>query len=543
MLKLDKVRIRNFYSYKDVTVDFSGYENQIILIKGKNGAGKSTIFEAIIWALFGKTIRKSTEDSLVNSITKRGCVVELWLDGGRVYISRGKRLPHLKFHYEGHELTKSNVHATQAEIEKVLNINYQTMLASMVFGQHNHVDFLSVPAADKRTIIRNFLSLDELFELRDQIKHQKSAHNVTMKAKEAIIGEFTQQIKDLDVDLRRLDREMAEVKYDDPKYKGWTLEKVIDADKDYEYAKGQVLKLSLEEQNLKRLLSDKRLLETVEKGPREVVYNCKTCKQEVVREVTQWEVRKAKKFLRDTEEELSQVLDDLDEFKKVKRPLIKVSEFSAFSQYREMGKDRDRKQVEREKLLKKIEAAERERLDSKRQYDIMRFWERAFSEHGLIKYVIRNILGYLNSQCNHYLSHICSNSFKIVFDSQLNETITMDGQPVHYMSLSGGEKRKLSFCVLLALKSLLTLTGKEQSNLLLVDEVAENLDQEGVDGLLNLLQDLKKTKTIFLITHDKHLKTLLDSCPRISVVKENNFSRIWENDVDITTTNGDLDGV
>jgi len=244
MLKLDKVRIRNFYSYKDVTVDFSGYENQIILIKGKNGAGKSTIFEAIIWALFGKTIRKSTEDSLVNSITKRGCVVELWLDGGRVYISRGKRLPHLKFHYEGHELTKSNVHATQAEIEKVLNINYQTMLASMVFGQHNHVDFLSVPAADKRTIIRNFLSLDELFELRDQIKHQKSAHNVTMKAKEAIIGEFTQQIKDLDVDLRRLDREMAEVKYDDPKYKGWTLEKVIDADKDYEYAKGQVLKLS-----------------------------------------------------------------------------------------------------------------------------------------------------------------------------------------------------------------------------------------------------------------------------------------------------------
>ena len=89
-----------------------------------------------------------------------------------------------------------------------------------------------------------------------------------------------------------------------------------------------------------------------------------------------------------------------------------------------------------------------------------------------------------------------------------------------------GEKRKINLSVVLALKDLLMLTDKDQSNLLFFDEVAENLDDQGVHGLYQLLQEIKKDKNIFVITHNKYLKTLLDSSKRLSIIKENGVSTI-----------------
>ena len=69
-------------------------------------------------------------------------------------------------------------------------------------------------------------------------------------------------------------------------------------------------------------------------------------------------------------------------------------------------------------------------------------------------------------------------------------------------------------------------TDKEQMNLLFFDEVAENLDEEGITGLHQLLQEIKSKKKVFVITHNKYLKTLLDSAPRISIIKSNGCSKI-----------------
>jgi len=92
--------------------------------------------------------------------------------------------------------------------------------------------------------------------------------------------------------------------------------------------------------------------------------------------------------------------------------------------------------------------------------------------------------------------------------------------------LSGGEKRKLNLAVMLGLKDLLLLTDNSHVDLIFFDEVAENIDEDGVEGLHQLLQEIKKTKTIFVITHNKHLKTLLDSSSRLSIIKEKGISKI-----------------
>tara|TARA_R110002051_G_scaffold213698_1_gene278575 strand:- start:150 stop:701 length:552 start_codon:yes stop_codon:yes gene_type:complete len=172
--------------------------------------------------------------------------------------------------------------------------------------------------------------------------------------------------------------------------------------------------------------------------------------------------------------------------------------------------------------------AEESRDENKTLYEIMRFWEKAFSEQGVIKYVIRNILGYFNDRCNFYLSYLTNSKYSVEFNEELIEKIETDKRMVPYISLSGGEKRKFNLAVMLGLKDLLLLTDKSHVDFLFFDEVAENIDEEGIDGLHQLLQEIKKTKTIFIITHNKHLKTLLDSSPRLSIIKTKGISTIKE---------------
>jgi DNA repair exonuclease SbcCD ATPase subunit len=157
----------------------------------------------------------------------------------------------------------------------------------------------------------------------------------------------------------------------------------------------------------------------------------------------------------------------------------------------------------------------------------MSFWEKALSEKGVIKYVIRNILSYFNERINYYLSYLTDHTFSLEFDDELSENITIGDTITHYISLSGGERRKINLAVMMALKDLLLLSDTDHPDLLFFDEVAENIDEQGIQGLYNLLLDLKKTRQIFVITHNKNLKTLLDSSKRITVEKKKGISYIW----------------
>jgi len=156
----------------------------------------------------------------------------------------------------------------------------------------------------------------------------------------------------------------------------------------------------------------------------------------------------------------------------------------------------------------------------------MGFWDKAFSEKGLVKFVIRTIKDYLNTQCNYYLGYLTNGTISVEFDEELNEKIEVLENYRHYISLSGGEKRKVNLAVMLGLQSLLTMSNGHKSNLLFFDEIAENLDEDGIKGLYNLLCELKKEKTVFLITHNPILKSYLESSKTLMVVKERGESKI-----------------
>ena len=131
-----------------------------------------------------------------------------------------------------------------------------------------------------------------------------------------------------------------------------------------------------------------------------------------------------------------------------------------------------------------------------------------------------------NGKVNFYLSHLSKGKFFIEFDEELREKVVHNGQEISYISLSGGEKRKVGIAVMLGLQQLLTISHNDNSNLMFFDEVAENLDQDGLDGLYILLSELKKEKSLFVITHNNYLKSLMDTTKTLTIIKNKGISRV-----------------
>lgn len=506
---LNEITIENFYSVENQVIQLDKYSGLILVegdnrdAGGSNGAGKSIIFEAIIWALFGKTIRKSTEDAMVNIKNGKNCRVTLRLNGTTI-VRRSRKPTKLELIQDGNPVTQANAAITQTTLEAILNLNYKVFMASIVFGQHSDMDFLGATPEDKRIIIKNFLNLDEIFKYREVIKLKKS--------------EFSNNVKAIEGAIIELDKLLVKNNSKLDKYKNlsipkivseYTLERVIDENTRY---KNDVIKYEKLVEEYKYWADKEKSYADRLADTTEVCSECGTEReidQSMVKDQYKSCVGHAKKY------KLA-----LESFVPPTKPPISLQEFSKYSEDIKLSQEREYILESSKEIHENKENLFTNKKYEERNYDIMRFWEKAFSEQGIIKYIIRTILEKLNKNCNKYLTHLSNGQFTIVFDDELNETIKINNLPTHYISLSGGEKKKLNFSVMLALRDLLCLSGKDVSSVLLLDEIVENLDEQSLHGVYIILSELTKNKTVFLVTHNSYFKSLLESSKVLHAVKE-----------------------
>lgn len=532
-MQIQKVKINNFYSFKEAEIDFSNY-NGVVRITGinkdsagSNGAGKSTIFEAITWGIFGKTIRKSTEDALVNFKYNTNCFVELELHKngvGDIKIYRSKRPTSLTLMINGEAHTKANATETQKYIEQIIESDYKSFLAAIVFGQHSDTSFLECSPEEKRAIIRNCFNLDDLFSKRNAVKEIKSAVTAEMKVFDAL-QKSTQE------EMLKVEKLLPGNKYklvDLP-----PLDDVLEAERKISERKTKVLSANNEISKLKKDIQ--KLNQTISKGVYEENSECPICKSDYTTSQSGEQLKEAIENRKD----LSAALEDLNfkvqtmlqEVEDLK-PKYTSSEWAKYNEKNNLIKQSEY-HVNRYNELKEKNTEQQEKLKALDQkLEIMKFWEKAFSEQGMIKYLIRNILDYFNLKCNEFLSILSVGQFKISFSDELIETISNNGAETKYISLSGGEKRKVNLAIMLALQDLSSKISKIDCNLIFFDEVSDNIDDLGIEAVYNLLNTLRNqytNKVILLITHNNHLSSLFSESQEITVVKNKGISKIYGN--------------
>ena len=503
-MKIKSLDIKNFLSIREASIDFTKFDG-LTVIKGKNldtggsnGSGKSSIVEAVYFALTGKTLRKSTEASLVNTQAKKGLEVSIHIeqdDGTMLSIERGKKPTRMRVVQDGKDITSAHSRSSQEHVDELLGASYKVLAASMFFGQHLDINFLDASPTVKRDIIRNFLNLEELFGLRDSIRDFKSEYTRSIKVEDTLVNQF---VKDVDSIQSKIDKSSSRIDVD-----------VVALSEAWEV----YYKLFNEQDSLGKSISDLRIkVKDVKEGVENPI--CPMCGGEVSVKWLIGELATLADKLQSEEDTLSKLEIPLP-------PPYTVEYVKSCNQNVKFLIE-----LKEEKLLN-IENAQKEKSKHQLNYEVMRFWEKALSEKGVIKYIIRNILSYFNERINYYLSYLTDQNFSLEFDEELSEIITIGTNITPYISLSGGEKRKINLAVMMALKDLLLLTNSNHSNLLFFDEVAENIDEQGIQGLYNLLMELKKDRQIFVITHNKHLKSLLDSSKRLTLEKRKGISTIW----------------
>lgn len=524
-MKLNWMEMKHFFSTESVFIDFDklGY---LVKLTGENGHGKSIVIEGIYWALTGKTVRKTNE--IINNITNGPCSVKLKVNDN-VIIERTKE-PKLTVIIDGEVLAGDSIASIQRELHKILNFSSDLFLTSMVFGQSNDLNFLNASPEAKREIIQTFLDFSDIFKLRETLKEMKSdlvsdqkMYTVLLNDVNESVGKSIKNIQSNAHNLKEaqniLTPEKQKFLESNDKVKIAELEakknsldfEIIDTKRKLDDAKNQHFKfLAKAGQIVKNAycpscgyefsLEDKVLKHEYEEEEKTWAKKWGEYKHKLEKLIVENDAIKIPITIKDLD-----VIEKIDYFKAIVGTLNtskkefqdKVEDYTSMLVF--IGKD----------------------------IAMIRYWEVALSEQGIGRYIINSILDYLNSRLDYYIGFI-GGGFKMRFNSALEENITnQNGKEVVFKALSGGERKRVSLAITLALNDLLILTGKSVSNFVFFDEVADSLDPIGVRGLYNLLLEQAKKKRIFVITHNEYLSSLLDgNCSEIKVVKENGITHI-----------------
>ena len=523
-MKINSVEFENFYSYKKGKINFNKYKGLVGVeglnkdTGGSNGAGKSVILEAIVYGLFGKSIRKSTEDAMVNTSVGRKCVVKIKINDN-IEITRSRKPTSLKFCVNGEDRSLAHASRTQEAIEKALGVDYKTFMAASVFGQHSNVDFLDATPDDKRKIINRFLNLDYIFDMKNKIKRKRSDLRSGIKECDVLVSKLERDIDKYEEKVTgvRLTKRQQEI------LEKFTLDQIIDQEKRNTQYSIRMDSIKREIKNLGGTAITKARKVVAQGVGKKSSWKCSECGTQKDDEITEdfykFCLSKVQRYDRDVQDLQTEVADLKG---MIERLPCTPREYAKWSE-----------QKNEEVYIDLLTEAKAERTalnaskaDLEIKYDIFGFWDKAFSEKGLIRFVIRTVRDYLNTHCNYYLGYLTNGRITVEFDEELSENIEVLGKHRHYISLSGGERRKVNLAVMLGLQTLLTMSNGHQSSVLFFDEVAENLDEDGINGLYELLCDLKKDRTLFVITHNPHLAQHMSRHKKINITKEKGVSTI-----------------
>ena len=568
MIYFRKIRFKNFLSTGNAFTEIDFCQNSATLIVGKNGAGKSTMLDALCFVLFGKPFRNINKPSLVNSINRRNCLVEIEFDtGNKSYkIIRGIKPNVFEIYCEGKMLNQdASVRDYQDTLEKsILKLNFKSFTQIVILGSASFTPFMQLSAADRRSIIEDLLDIrifssmngilkEKIQSLRNEITNKKYKIDSTqekVEVHEQYISNLMQDKKDKISKLREQikDEEYA-INVRNKKIESITnkIEELTGSIKDLNEVKGKSHKLAGIKENLNK---------TINKIEEEIFFyqkndDCPTCKQNISVEFKTETIKereskrvKVEEAVSELEEKRGELETRLAEIKEINDNISvlnrKVDELNSentgsmkyISSLKEQldGDDVSENNVReqqnildgyREDLVE-LESQLEELIETEHYQKTAAL---LLKDNGIKTKIIRQYIPVINKLVNKYLS---SMDFFVNFnlDESFKETIkSRHRDNFSYSSFSEGEKSRIDMSLMLTWRAIAKLKNSSSTNLLILDEVFDSsLDASGTEDLMKILGILEATN-LFVISHKGDV--LQDKFENvISFEKVNNFSRM-----------------
>ncbi len=545
MILFKQIRWRNFLSTGNTFTEVDFTEAQTNLIVGTNGAGKSTVLDALTFVLFNKPFRKINKPQLINSVNEKDCTVEIEFSTGSIEwkVIRGIK-PNVFEIYKNDELLDRAAAASDQQKwleENVLKLNYKSFTQIVILGSASFVPFMQLPAASRREIIEDLLDI-KIFSYMSNILREKirstneSIRELTIR--KDLVEEKIDMQKNFISDLEQTGKKSIKEKQSKIKEFDESVDALLkDIDgygEDLKVVEEKMEVSSGSNKKLKKLGTLRGKLQqkvaTITKEHKFFNENtvCPTCDQHIEESFRLNRINDAQSKAKELQQGF-QELEDAIRLEEEKENQFKVLSKEATNLTHEISKantrisglrnrSRDLEQeiqtitsnlanrnTERdalEKLVEELEGLQSKQSEQKENNVYHDFAHSLMKDGGVKSKIIKRYLPLMNQQINKYLQLM---DFYINFslDEEFKETVK---SPIHedfsYESFSEGEKMRIDLSLLFTWREIAKMKNSASTNLLILDEIFDSsLDGFGTDYFTKIIKYVVSDANVFVISH------------------------------------------
>jgi len=567
MITFKKITWSNFLSTGQHPTTVNLDQNQTTLIIGSNGAGKSTILDALTFVLYGKSFRKINKAQLINSTNEKGCLVEIEFDLNSTQwkIQRGIKPNIFKIYRNDEELDQSHSTNDQQKWleQNVLKMNYKSFTQIVILGSSTFVPFMQLPVSSRREVVEDLLDIKIFSSMNDVIKGKIRGIREEVKTldlkKESLMDKVdmqknfinkieSQSKEDVDSKNQKIDSLNKEVEkcFSQSMEREDILSKLKEQLTEFENVQERLREYG----SIKGKLSQR--IQTLVKEHKFFSDNtvCPTCDQNIEESfrVNRVSVSQNKaEELREGFEKLQSAIKNEElretQFKslsnKISKTLNDISSFNVQitgyqkqirgleSEIQTITSQVENRNIEHKKLEELRDNLNKTYDDLVKSKDKISYYDFIYSllkDGGVKAKIINKYLPLINQQVNKYLQ-LMDFYINFTLDNEFNETVE---SPIHedfsYSSFSEGEKMRIDLALLFTWREIARVKNSVNTNLLIMDEVFDSsLDGFGTDEFLKIIRYTIKDANIFVISHKTGMEDKFDEVVKFEKYK--GFSR------------------
>ena len=571
MITFKKIRYKNFLSTGQQFIEIDLDSSPTTLVVGNNGAGKSTMLDAMCFGLFAKPFRAVKKDQLVNTINEKDCIVEVeFIIGKKEYkIIRGIKPNIFEIWCNGDMLNQdAAVRDYQKHLEQhILKLNFRSFTQVVILGNASYVPFMQLKARHRREVVEEILDIEIFSKLNLMFREKQKAQDETIKQ-----ADFDYQLLDgkIDTQQKHID-DISNTNKDTVNLKKVAITNSETDIKNYEEdiarVKRKITELQTEildqtkvtNKHSKLTSMEAKLENTCIKHKKELKFfqshdDCPTCQQSideafkkatiVVKEAKVVELELGMEQIDNAIQTSQKKLDKINQtVVAIREKELLINRYETSISEIEKYKSKIQKEVddlsdekfstgvatgELNQLQEQLTEAGKSKLKHKEEKLYIDTARHLMQDTGIKTKIIKQYLPIMNQYINKNLADM---DFFVNFslDEEFNETIRSRHRDVfNYHSFSEGEKLRIDLAILFTWREIAKLKNSTNTNLLILDEIFDSsLDTAGTDEFMRILYRTMSKENVFVISHKGD--TLIDKFPRVmKFEKYKNFTRMAE---------------